>query len=434
MNPAAALAPAHLLAASPAALLLPFVAMLLAVSLLPLVAPHWWEQDRHRAAVSALLGGPVALWLSHWQPQQLRHTVAEYTAFMVVLVALYVITSHIVIDGAPAATARGNTLVLGAGALLASLIGTTGTTMLLLRPLLRSNATRQKQAHVLVFFIFVAGNFGGLLTPMGDPPLFLGLLRGVPFFWTLRLWPAWLLTNVALLGIFYLVDRHQFRRQPAAAAVAATPLRLRGATNLGLLLGVAATVALSGLLEVPEWLSQAVLLSLAALAWKTSPPAWRQANRFGWGPIREVGIVFAGIFLTMAPALLLLQSSRDRLLTVIDPHHPATFFWVTGLLSSVLDNAPTYLTACATACSLLELPAQQLGALARHPVGEPLLRAISCGAVMMGALTYLGNGPNLLVKAVAEQNGVRMPSFFGYLGVAALTLLPLLAGVSWIFF
>jgi Na+/H+ antiporter NhaD/arsenite permease-like protein len=407
-------------------LLTPFVGMLLSVSLLPLLAPAWWEREASRLGVAGLFGAPVAAWLSVAAPQRLQHAVLEYLAFMIVLVALYVVTSHIVVAGHRPATPASNLGLLGVGTLLASCIGTTGTTMLLVRPLLRSNAARPHRAHVFVFFIFLAGNMGGLLTPMGDPPLYMGLLRGVPFFWTLRLWPAWLFCNGITLLEFYCLDAYIARRWPAphTAPVTTVPWRLEGGRNLLLLLCLVGLVAASGLLGLPALWVNLLLLGLAGLAWTTSPAELRRKNDFSWAPIREVGILFAGIFLTMAPVLLLLETQRSRLLLAIDPERPAPFFWITGVLSSVLDNAPTYLTATATASSLLERSPLHLEQLAADPRGAPLLAAISCGAVLMGTLTYLGNGPNLLVKAVAEAQGTRMPSFFAYLGISCLVLLP----------
>ncbi len=408
--------------------------MLLAMSVIPAFAPHWWERDRSRLLVSSALGGPVALWLAFAAPHRLGHAVSEYASFLVVMVALYVITSHIVLTGSWVASPGRNTAVLALGAALASCIGTTGTTMLLIRPLLRSNAARPKRAHVVVFFIFLAGNLGGLLTPMGDPPLYLGLLRGVPFFWTLRLWPVWLGCCTACLAIFYFVDTVVDRRHPAAVAPPSEPVRLAGGHNLLWLASLVALVAASGMWQLPTLLCQAGLLALAGLCFASSSATLRRTNGFSWAPVREVAILFAGIFLTMAPALMLLEGSRETLLSHVDPQSPRQFFWVTGLFSSVLDNAPTYVTATATASSLLSLSPLHLQQLAADVHGEVLLAAISCGAVLMGALTYIGNGPNLLVKAVAEEAGTPMPSFLGYVGIAAVVLLPLFMAVSLLFF
>jgi Na+/H+ antiporter NhaD/arsenite permease-like protein len=288
----------------------------------------------------------------------------------------------------------------------------------------------------VVFFIFIVANAGGLLTPLGDPPLFLGFLRGVPFTWTLRLVVPWALVNGALLAIFWVVDRAIWRRDPLPLVRSGRePLQLEGKRNLIYLAGVIATVLLTGV-YARDWrggpaLQIGAMIALAALSLATTPPAVHAANRFSWAPILEVAAIFVGIFVTMVPALGFLHDRGASLgLT-----RPTELFWASGALSSVLDNAPTYLTFASIATGVVNaggdaLSAHDLGGLAGHPVGHKLLAAVSCGSVLMGAMTYIGNGPNFMVKAIAEQHHVRMPSFFGYLGWSVGILLPVLCAVA----
>jgi Na+/H+ antiporter NhaD/arsenite permease-like protein len=287
----------------------------------------------------------------------------------------------------------------------------------------------------VVFFIFIVANGGGLLTPLGDPPLFLGFLRGVPFTWTLHLAGAWALVCVALLAAFAIVDRWIFRHDAGPAPVARAPLRVEGALNGLWLLGVVATVFVIGSVA-PHWpaaslVQIAAMVGFAGLSLATTPRRVHDANRFTWAPILEVAAVFVGVFITMAPALTFLES-RGASLGITRPWQ---FFWASGALSSVLDNAPTYLTFASLATGVADagaghLSVHDLGALANHPVGRPLLRAVSCGSVFMGAMTYIGNGPNFMVKAIAEQHHVRMPSFFGYMLWSVAVLLPVLAALA----
>jgi Na+/H+ antiporter NhaD/arsenite permease-like protein len=314
-----------------------------------------------------------------------------------------------------------NTAFLAAGAAMASFVGTTGASMVLVRPLLETNRERARVTHTVVFFIFLVSNVGGLLTPLGDPPLLLGYLNGVPFTWTLRLWSHWLLAVVALLAAYFAWDSvHYARESPARLRLDRArlrPLRLQGAGNAVALAGVVAAVA--GL--AAPWRELALLALTGASAWWT-PARIRQANAFTMHPMVEVAALFLGVFLTMIPALELLRAHGAGL----GVREPWQFFWATGLLSAFLDNAPTYLTFLALA--------QGLG-LADEVVGVPhaVLAAISVGAVFMGALTYIGNAPNFIVKAIAEEAGVRMPSFFGYLAFSAAVLLPLFAVVTLFF-
>jgi Na+/H+ antiporter NhaD/arsenite permease-like protein len=339
---------------------------------------------------------------------------------MVLLGSLFVVCGGVYLDGDLQATPPVNAAFLAAGALAASFIGTTGASMLMIRPLLETNKERRHVVHTVVFFIFLVSNVGGCLTPLGDPPLFLGYLAGVPFPWTLRLLPAWLFTTALLLAIYIVWDRRAYSREPAEAIredARVTPLRVVGKENLALLGGI---VLAAALLDAP-WRELAMIaLSVASLL--RTPSSVRQANHFSFGPILEVAALFAGIFATMLPALDVLRAHGS----VLGVHAPWQFFWATGALSSFLDNAPTYLTFLALAQGQ-GLPAEVVG------VPHEVLVAISLGAVFMGANSYIGNGPNFLVRAIAEHRGVRMPSFGGYLIYSGLVLLPVFMLVTVVF-
>jgi Na+/H+ antiporter NhaD/arsenite permease-like protein len=416
----------------------PFGLMLLAIAVLPLVAPHFWERNRNKALVSLVLGAPVALWMGALDPGAVGHTAHEYAAFIILLGALFVISGGVVVRGTLAGTPGLNTVLLAIGALLASLIGTTGASMVLVRPLLRANSVRQDRSHVFVFFIFVVANAGGMLTPLGDPPLFLGFLRGVPFLWTLRLFPIWLLVNGVLLAIFYVVDSNVFRREDVSrpgdldelAVAHQVPIHVAGGLNFLWLGGVVAVLLAAGTLGLPAGAQELGMLAMVALAWVTTPRALREENGFSFAPIVEVAALFAGIFATMIPALAVLNARGGEL--GVDARWE--FFWATGLLSSFLDNAPTYLTFASVGSGLVGTDAADLGQLLAHPDGPAILTAVSAGAVLMGANTYIGNGPNFMVKAIAEVAGVPMPGFFRYMLWSGLILLPIFVAVTLVFF
>ena len=402
----------------PAWSVLPFAGLLLVIALVPLAAPRFWAG--HYGKVSLAFGVPVAAWFLVSAPRELLHTATEYASFLVLLGSLFTISGGILLKGTIRATPAVNCAFLGAGAVAANVFGTTGASMLLIRPLLRANAHRRAAGHVVVFFIFVVANIGGLLTPIGDPPLFLGYLKGVPFFWTVaNLWHFWLLATGLVIGVFYVLDRRAALREgtvPAPEAPEAVPLHVEGKGNF-VLLGV-----VIGAVFLPTpWRETAMAAAAIVSAWKT-PARIRAANEFTYHPIMEVAIIFAGIFATMMPALLILRA-RGAELGVAAPWQ---FFWTTGTLSSVLDNAPTYLTFLSLAQGLGG-PADVAG------VSVPVLRAVSAGAVFMGANSYIGNAPNFMVKAIAESAGVRMPSFFGYMAYAAAVLLPVFALVTVLF-
>jgi Na+/H+ antiporter NhaD/arsenite permease-like protein len=415
----------------------PFVAMLLCIALLPLFAGKLWEYNHNKAILSLILGAPIAVWTATLDSTALVHTAGEYVAFIMMLGALFVIASGIVVRGTLAGTPGLNTVLLSIGAVLASIVGTTGASMLLVRPLLRANSVRVRKAHVFVFFIFVVANAGGLLTPMGDPPLFLGFLRGVPFTWTLRLWPAWLLANGVLLVLFYIVDSTIFRREDLArpgdldriAVEHQVPIHIAGKHNLIFLAGVMGVLVASGTLGLPTGAQDGGIALMLVLSWLTTPRTLRVENGFSWSPIIEVAALFAGIFATMIPALAILNA-RGHELALQEPWH---YFWASGALSSFLDNAPTYLTFASAASGAVGTDAADLSQLLRVGHGAELLAAISLGSVLMGANTYIGNGPNFMVKAIAEQGGVRMPGFFGYMAWSGSILIPLFIALTWVF-
>jgi Na+/H+ antiporter NhaD/arsenite permease-like protein len=401
---------------------LPFVAMLMAIAVCPLAVPHWWESNRNKLVVALVLGAPILVMYLGREPGVLAHMAEEYVSFIVLLGGLYVIAGGILLGGNLAATPLTNTAFLGLGSLLASFVGTTGASMLLIRPLLQTNRERRHVKHTVVFFVFLVSNIGGMLTPLGDPPLFLGYLQGVPFAWTFRLWRPWLLMVTVLLVVYYAWDRWQCAKEPGAGLARdrarVEPVRIRGTLNAGALAAVVLAVAF---LHAP-W-REIAIVALAALSLRLTPRDIRRANAFTAYPIVEVAVLFFGIFLTMIPALELLRLRGSEL----GVREPWQFFWATGTLSSFLDNAPTYLTFLALA--------QGLG-LSPEVVGVPhrILAAISVGAVAMGANTYIGNAPNFMVKAIAEEGGVKMPSFFGYMAYSVAILVPLFVVVTLAFF
>ncbi len=409
-------------AALPLYTVVPFVAMLLAIAVLPLWKPHWWESNPNKLVVSTALGLPILTLYAVRAPGALLTMAEEYMSFIVLLAGLFVISGGISLRGDLAATPATNTGFLALGSVLASFIGTTGASMLLIRPLLQTNRERTHVRHTVMFFIFLVSNIGGMLTPLGDPPLFLGYLQGVPFTWTFRLWAHCGLQVAALLALYFVWDTQQYTREPMAALrrdrSQIEPLHLRGALNL---VGLGLVVLAVALLHAP-WREAAIVGAGAVSLWRT-PRAIRRANGFTWYPIVEVAVLFAGIFLTMIPALEILRLRGGEL----GVRQPWQFFWATGLLSSFLDNAPTYVTFLALG--------QGLG-LAREVVDVPhaILAAISVGAVSMGANSYIGNAPNFMVKSIAEEQGVKMPSFFGYMGYSGAILLPLFVIVTLVFF
>jgi len=440
----------------PLASVLPFVALLLAIAVAPLIAPRWWHSNRHKALVALVVSLPILfqLGMAMGEPGRavLGEKAHEYLGFIVVIGALFVITGGITIEGSLAGTPLVNTGVLGLGAILANVVGTTGASVLLIRPLLRANKSRQRTAHIVVFFIFIVANCGGLLTPVGDPPLLLGFLKGVPFEWTLRLWPQWLTVSGTLLVVFNVWDQVVFDREERARpgsqleqVMIHEPLRVRGAASLVALAAVLFTIVRAGRAAAmghpwPAGAQEAVIVLFAATAYIATSPEARARNAFSFGPLVEVAVLFAAIFVTMAPALEILNAWSQGARTVLGMRfgvsQPWEFFWASGALSSVLDNAPTYLTFAASAAGLQGLPAHGpfIGALTLHPEAARVLAAIATGSVFMGANTYIGNAPNFMVKAIAEESGIKMPSFFGYMAYSCGILLPIFVAVSLLFF
>lgn len=428
----------------PPALIAPFAALILLIAVAPL-APrrlkHMWE--RWYPAVALGLGGFVALWYLVFQPHgaaEVLGVLREYGAFIALIGSLYVVAAGVHVGVGGSATPGENVRLLLIGAVLANLIGTTGASMVLVRPFLRMN-TGRVAAHHVVFFIFIVSNCGGALTPIGDPPLFLGYLRGVPFFWLMgQVFFAWAFVIVALLVVFWAIDRRAFRHQPAQAKeLAEQPdlARFAGWINVALMAVVVGAVFIPG--DIP-WLREAVMLAASGLSLRFTPRIIHKINAFTFGPVREVAVLFFGIFLTMMPALEYVSAhGKDFGL-----REPMQFYATTGALSAVLDNAPTYATffGLATVAARESAPdafpaegasrADTTAALLETSPG--LVMAVSLGAVFFGAMTYIGNGPNFMVKAIAEEAGVNMPSFFGYLARFALpVLLPILLLAGWIF-
>ena len=436
--------------------IIPFAGMLLSIAVFPLVKAEWWEKHQLLVALAWALLFLVPFLFAYGAEataEQLAEVIiGDYIPFIVLLMGLYVVAGGIHVGGTIAGTTRNNVIILLIGSFLASWVGTTGAAMLLIRPLLRANAHRKYRVHSVVFFIFLVANIGGSLTPLGDPPLFLGFLKGVSFFWTTtHLFLKTLCLSVALLAIFFVLDTVLFNKEgrptpPHDPDAVEEKLGLDGKINLLFLLGVVLAVLASGMLPLGTWievfgvpvegqnlLRDIVLLCLAGLSWKFTSRRCRELNGFSWAPIEEVAKLFFGIFLSMIPAIAILRAGTDGALSsliqmVSTPDGQpvnAMYFWLTGALSSFLDNAPTYLVFFNTA-----------GGDAVHLMNDmaDTLIAISAGAVFMGANTYIGNAPNFMVRSIAENQGVRMPSFFGYMAWSVGILIPLFAVLTWVFF
>lgn len=432
---------------------LPFAGMLCSIALLPLISSHFWHAHYGKASAFwtlCFLAPCLSVFGSDATVTLVMHSlIHEFIPFMIILIALYPVAGGIYVQGNLRSSAAVNTAILGTGALLASAIGTTGASMALIRPLIRANDARPHNAHVIVFFIILVSNIGGALTPLGDPPLFIGYLRGVDFFWpTLHLLAPMLTCVAILLAVFFATDSYFFRRdgimQPDP-----TPdtrgLRVIGGINFFLMgciivsILVAPSLQLGGIdlhgVHLP-WnavLRDALLLLIAALSLKFTPVATRHANSFSWAPVQEVAILFIAIFITAAPVLAMLRQGDAGALHMLTQAvtqadgapHPLSYFWLTGVLSAFLDNAPTYLVFF-----------EMAGGDAKSLMGplQATLIAISCGAVFMGALSYIGNAPNFMIRAIAENHGIKMPSFFAYMAWASLILLPVFVLISALFF
>ena len=428
--------------------MIPFGLMLLVIAVAPLLADHWWESNKHKLEVALFLGIPTAVCLiMGGMLHELEHQLfGDYLPFIVLLLALYVITGGIHLSGDIKAKPWVNTLFLGIGWLVASIMGTTGAAMLLIRPLLTTNQQREHKVHTVLFFIALAANCGGLLTPLGDPPLFMLFLRGASFTWFLSLLPQWLFTGVILLAIYFALDSYYYKKEHWTALSADhrehVPLRLGGKLNFLYLLGVVASVAFINSGTIPEmaaedapiwlkYLREISLLSLTGLSLYTTKHKVRyELNKFTWAPIVEVAVLFLGIFTTMTPALAYLNANAAAL----GLNSTWQFYYTTGLLSSFLDNTPTAVAFHSVATGLTAEQVSAFGGNIVAGIPEVLLMAISIGSVFFGAMTYIGNGPNFMVKAIAEENGVKMPSFFGYMfKFSLIVLLPIYILVQLIF-
>ena len=492
---------------------IPFVGILLSIALFPLIAPHFWHQhfpkvsafwafvfalpflaaysDNAVVSVIALLipigpfimacsvldrpralwGAMFALFISTFVCLFILHGVGgaawleilhiyivDYIPFIILLWALYTVAGGMVITGTLRGSPLTNTTILVIGTAMASWIGTTGAAMLLIRPILRANKWRRRKVHIIVFFIFLVANIGGSLTPLGDPPLFLGFLHGVSFFWTFNLLPHMILVSVLLLVVFFLLDSYMYRREGSPPDDGeSSPIRVKGLINLVFLAGVVGSVLASGMIELEEvnilgvnqqlqnLLRDGMLVTMGVLSLALTRNELRKANEFTWAPIQEVAYLFAGIFMTIIPALAILKAGSDGALAFLvnAVQTPAHYFWATGMLSSFLDNAPTYLTFFSSAQGMLypgvpeaqAVPYLMGRVIEGVPSGAEYLVAISAGAVFMGANTYIGNAPNFMVKSIAEEAGVPMPSFLGYVFKYSLPILvPLFVVVGLIFF
>ncbi len=449
----------------------PFAGLLLSIALMPLAIPKFWHH--HYGKVSAFWAAAfvVPFSIEHGFGPSAHHVfevlLHEYVPFVLLLGSLYVISGGVVIEGGFDGSPKSNATLLALGTAIASFVGTTGASMLLIRPLLRANRWRTQRSMVVVFFIFLVSNVGGSLTPLGDPPLFLGYLRGVPFFWTVpHLIGPMLLATVILLVVYFALDSRSFAkedeasRDSAATEAGRTPFRIQGGVNLALLGGVVLAVWGGGALALePSWkdrsvvlpgglelgvvdvMRDAALLVLGLLSLKLTSKEIRARNDFSWGAIAEVAKLFAGIFIAMIPAMAILAAGKDGALAAIvrAVNDPAHYFWATGALSSFLDNAPTYVVffETARATPVAEFVARGIpdvpvsGSIA---IPESILSAISAGAVFMGANTYIGNGPNFMVKSMAQEHGVKMPSFFGYMAWSIAILVPIFILMTFVFF
>ena len=431
--------------------LLPFIGILLAIAILPILqrTHRWWDNNRNRLVVSIVFAGLTLLYYAIARSPArvadvLEHAVVdEYIPFMMLLFGLYFVSGGISVRGDLPAHPMTNTIFLAIGGVAANLVGTTGASMVLIRPLLQTNSERTRVTHTVVFFIFIVSNVGGCLLPIGDPPLFLGYLRGVPFLWTLVLWKEWMFCTIALLVIYFIWDSIAYKREPISSILrdeaTRQPLRMRGAINLLWLALLMLAVALlnhhrtfPGTNWTPfRFLRELVVLGLVGLSLLTTPRGVRRENSFNYAPLLEVAALFIGIFITMQVPIEVLDAKGAQL----GLHQPWHFFWMTGGLSSFLDNAPTYLVFFETANAMTHSPGEGiLKLLDGHFIREDLLVAISLGAVFMGANTYIGNGPNFMVKSIAEQSGIKMPSFGGYMIRYSIpVLIPLFIVVSLLF-
>lgn len=413
--------------------LIPFAVMLLSIAVMPLVAAEWWEKNTHKLWVAIALSIPASAYMIfNSMGEKIMHQITmDYLPFIILLGALFIVTGGIQIEGNFQARPRTNIAILAIGYLLASLIGTTGAAMLLIHPLLRVNHHRKYKTHTVLFFIALVANCGGILTPLGDPPLFLLYLRGAEFSWFMNLLPEWFMVGFMLLAIYYLLERYYYYEKGLTADLMAdlrerTTLHLKGKFNIVLLLCIIASVLFLNPAHFPKmeaedaplvlkFLREITLVAIAVISLLTTSKQIRRDNHFKWAPITEVAVIFIGIFITMTPALEFLSQNAAQLGIT----KPWQFFYSSGALSAFLDNSPTAVAFHTVAQALpVEASANNIAG-----VNALILKAISLGSVFFGAMTYIGNGPNFMVKAIAEQEGVKMPDFFGYMWRFSLIIL-----------
>lgn len=434
----------------------PFAGLLLSIALFPLLAPVFWHHHFGKItavwALAFLLPAAAVFGVGSAIAGAVHAFAAEYIPFIILLTALFVVAGGICVRGNLRGTPGLNTGLLALGTVLASFMGTTGASMLMIRPLIRANDNRKHAVHIVVFFIFLVANAGGSLTPLGDPPLFLGFLKGIDFFWTMEhIYPETLFVCLSLLAIFYALDTYYFRNReeelpPKLDPTPESAIRFEGKINFLLLGVVIALVLMSGLwkpgigfevmgthVELQNIVRDVMLIGVVFVSLWLTPQGARKGNEFTWGPIQEVAKLFAGIFITITPVIAMLRAGEAGAFAAViravtgpsgEPLN-AMYFWATGLLSSFLDNAPTYLVFFNTAGGDPQVLMTTMAST---------LAAISCGAVFMGANSYIGNAPNLMVKAIAEERGIKMPSFFGYMGWSCAVLVPLFIVMTFIFF
>jgi Na+/H+ antiporter NhaD/arsenite permease-like protein len=433
---------------------IPFVLMLGCIAVLPLFAEHFWENNRNKLIISLVLGIPTALYLIlQGMPDKVEHTILfDYVPFIILLGSLFVITGGIFIDADFEATPKNNALILLVGGVLASLMGTTGAAMLLIRLLLHTNKQRTRKVHTVLFFIGIVANCGGLLTPLGDPPLFMMYLRGVDFFWFLKFIPFWLFVNGSILVIYFFVDKYNYSKEIKESIkkdiAEKRPLTITGKVNFIWLAVVILSVAFinPNYLEFmrtkidgspnPDYspfygfLRDGVMLFALLMSLRTTKKEIREHNNFSWTPILEVSYLFFGIFLTMIPVLILLSQNAG----IIGINTPTQFYFITGALSAVLDNTPTAVTFYELAKGLYE-NGVEAGIATIAGIPEILMEAICLGSVFFGSMTYIGNGPNFMVKSIAEQEGIKMPQFFQYIiKFSLIVILPVLILCNLLFF
>jgi len=434
---------------------IPFAGILLSIAVFPLIAPHFWHHNFGKVSAfwAIVIAVPFLFYYKHLALHEILHIyIADYIPFIILLWSLYTVAGGILLKGTLRGTPIVNTGMLVFGTLIASWVGTTGAAMLIIRPFLRANAYRKTKTYMVVFFIFLVCNIGGSLTPLGDPPLFLGFLHGVPFFWTFKILPHMTFVALIILTIFFILDTYYYKKDGLTPPKEKEEVKLKveGLYNLIFLAGVVFAVLFSGLVELGEvsvfgiertlqsLIRDVAMVIMGLLSLKFTPWRIREENEFTWFPIKEVAILFAGIFMTMIPALAILRAGEKGaaaalIASVKEPYH---FFWITGGLSSFLDNAPTYLTFLNTALGRFFVGIPEKQAVAQLIAQKGIyLKAISAGAVFMGANTYIGNAPNFMIRSIAEEAGIPMPSFFGYmLKYSFVYLIPSFILVTLIFF